>query len=158
MSRLCFIILIISLIANCGQPQVKKSSYYPAKNRFSDSDKNKLVYVSKGYLGVPYRYGGTGKQGFDCSGFVYRIYLDALNSKFPRTTKKLYQASYDIPVSHAQTGDLVFFRIKGGRLDHVGMMLNKSRFIHTSKSKGVIVSYLGENYYWKRFAGIRRLR
>ncbi|MCD6160867.1 MAG: C40 family peptidase [candidate division Zixibacteria bacterium] len=154
MSRCCLILLVLSLIINCGS----KPYYHPIKSRFSDSDKNKLKYVSKGYLGVPYRYGGTGKHGFDCSGFVYRVYSDALNRKLPRTTKGLFKASYDISVSQAQTGDLVFFRIKSGKLDHVGMMLNKSGFIHTSKSRGVVVSYLGEDYYWKRFAGIRRLR
>ena len=49
-----------------------------------------------------------------------------------------------------QEGDLVFFRTGSGKKkvpNHVGIYLKNGKFIHTSTSKGVIVSNLSEPYY-----------
>jgi len=51
-----------------------------------------------------------------------------------------------------QTGELVFFRING-QTRHVGMYLDDGRFLHASKSRGVMISDLYNPYwqthYWK---------
>jgi len=146
--------LLISILSGCGS----KPQQYEHKQRFSQSDRNKLLYVSNGYLGIKYKYGGLNNTGFDCSGLIYRVYLDALQLKLPRTAKSQYQASYEIPPSRTQVGDLIFFKIKSQQPDHAGIMISRSRFIHSTKSRGVIVSNLKDEYYRKRFLCIRRLR
>jgi len=154
MNKFLSIALLIFIFGGCGS----KPRQYDLKQRFSQSDRNKLVYVANGYLGVKYKYGGINNTGFDCSGLIYRIYLDALRLKLPRTVKGQYQASYGIPLSRAQVGDLAFFKIKNQRLDHAGIIIDRGRFIHATRSKGVVISDLNDDYYRKRFTGIRRLR
>jgi peptidoglycan DL-endopeptidase CwlO len=60
--------------------------------------------------GKPYIWGGTGPQGFDCSGLVYAAYKHA-GFTLPRTTYEML-ASWQlvrIPQSKAREGDLAFF-------------------------------------------------
>lgn len=149
--RFAIIILLILTIA-CGGPMYRGDSGLSKKHRQS------LVSIAGSYLGTPYRYGGVNSKGFDCSGFVYKVYKRAINWDVPRTTSSQYEASYKVPSSNARAGDLVFFRINGGRIDHVGMMINNYQFIHASKSSGVVISDFSNEYYRKRFASIRRFK
>ena len=49
-------------------------------------------------------------------------------------------------------GDLVFFNNKkGGTINHVGIFLDKDKFIHTSSSKGVTIGRFSETYWAERF-------
>lgn len=105
------------------------------------------------WLGVPHRYGGSTKQGVDCSGLVSQIYQTIYQKRLSRSSADmLYNDCKRISKSHLQEGDLVFFCTGSGRTktpNHVGIYLKEGRFIHTSSSKGVIVSQLSEPYYQK---------
>jgi hypothetical protein len=48
-------------------------------------------------------------------------------------------------------GDLVFFKIKKGRISHVGVYLGNDKFVHSSTRRGVIISDLNELYYKRTF-------
>jgi cell wall-associated NlpC family hydrolase len=144
-------ILFIIFGCGAGPPQ-------PAKPGFDDSRSQRLVFVANEYIGSPYRYGGKNSGGFDCSGLVHRIYHDALGIKTPRTVRALYSKSYAIGYGDVRPGDLVFFRTKSSRVDHVGMMIARGKFVHASKSRGVIISWLGEKYYRQRLDSIRRYK
>jgi cell wall-associated NlpC family hydrolase len=78
-----------------------------------------VIAVASRYLGVPYRYGGAGPAGFDCSGFVQYVY-SRLGVRLPRTAQQQYNATRHIPRSQARPGDLVFFFV-GGSVTHVGI-------------------------------------
>jgi cell wall-associated NlpC family hydrolase len=59
-------------------------------------------------------------------------------------------------------GDLVFFsNSKNNSIDHVGIVIDtyneEIKFIHSSTSKGVIVSSTKEPYYKKSFVQANRL-
>jgi len=56
-----------------------------------------------------------------------------------------------------QVGDLVFFAISGGRINHVGIALNERQFIHSSSSKGVSIAPFADAYWAPRYVGARRL-
>jgi murein DD-endopeptidase len=60
--------------------------------------------------GKPYIWGGTGPQGFDCSGLVYAAYR-AAGIVLPRTTYEMLGSSRLIRISKSQArqGDLAFF-------------------------------------------------
>ncbi len=115
--------------------------------------RNKTLYTFvKDWEGTPYRYGGNSQEGVDCSGFVCQAYTEVYNLPFiSRRAEDMFKEVKPISKANLQEGDLVFFKINGRRIDHVGVYLNDGKFAHTSSSKGVMVSNLNEDYYLKRF-------
>ncbi|MDR2694554.1 MAG: C40 family peptidase [Chitinispirillales bacterium] len=121
-------------------------------------DSQRLRQVINAYMGVPYRYGGTTRRGFDCSGFVSAVYNEVYGIPLKRTSGAMWKDGTPVALSAARPGDLVFF--KGGTfgtIDHVGIYMGLTRFAHSSTTSGVIYSNLKETYYARRFAGIRRM-
>jgi len=118
-----------------------------------------IVDASK-YERVPYLFGGTCGDGFDCSGFVYRSFRDALEISVPRTAESLYSWAEKIDIEEALPADLVFFRTTSrGNISHVGIYLGGGYFIHSAShgpQTGVIHSNLNESYWSRTFAGIGR--
>lgn len=107
---------------------------------------------------IRYRRGGREPStGFDCSGFVRYVYKHALGKELPPNSASQYLAGTKIDRDEMKTGDLVFFRIKGKRVSHVGIYLGEGRFIHApSTGKRISVSELNEGYWAKRFVGAKR--
>lgn len=104
------------------------------------------------WLGTPHRMGGTTKQGVDCSGFVCNVYKEIYGITLPRRSQDMAKACKTISKKDLEEGDLVFFNNKkGGSINHVGIFLDKDKFIHTSSSKGVTVGRLTETYWAERF-------
>ena len=69
-----------------------------------------LVDRSLNFLGVPYRFGGTSPlTGFDCSGFVGKVFSDALGFGMPRTASEMSQMGEQVKINELKPGDLVFF-------------------------------------------------
>ncbi len=110
------------------------------------------------YLGTPYRYGGSGPGGFDCSGFVKYVYsLNGYNLN--RTAASQYSQGTPVSKAELQLGDLVFFCCGSSSIDHVGIYIGNNEFIHSSspRSGGVIITNLGESYYLNSYAGAARI-
>ncbi len=108
------------------------------------------------YKGTPYKFGGTTKSGFDCSGYVQKVYQDAFQTKLPRTTKEMSKLGKKISKSKLKIGDLVFFR-PTSRYRHVGIYMGNDQFMHSSTSKGVILSNLNNVYWRKKYRYARRI-
>lgn len=107
------------------------------------------------WRGTRYKLGGMSKKGIDCSAFVYFAFLDGLGVQLPRTTYEQVRQGKDVERSQLQTGDLVFFRT--GRTNHVGIILEDDKFMHSSVRTGVRISSLN-NVYWKpRYWKAKRL-
>lgn len=144
-----FLVLISLVFISCASKNTykKKSSYivYPQNNSKLSKSLNNFYNT---YKGISYKYGGNDKKGLDCSAFVQKAYKEALNISIPRTT--LYQAKIGKYISrkNLKMGDLVFFR-PSSKYRHVGIYLEKGKFMHVSTSKGVKISYLN-NVYWKK--------
>jgi cell wall-associated NlpC family hydrolase len=121
--------------------------------RGSDSP---VVELAAGMIGAPYRWGGHGPDGFDCSGLVYFAFGEA-GIPVPRTSAAQYRAARPVPIAAAQPGDLVFFG-RRGRVTHVGIYIGDRRFIHAPDTgQSVRISSINEDYYRARFAGAGRL-
>ena len=112
------------------------------------------------YERTPYRQGGVSKSGFDCSGFVYLSFYDALGVSVPRYSESLFQWAEEISIEEALPGDLLFFRTtSAGNISHVGIYLGSGRFIHAASEgsrTGVIYSNLNESYWTRTYAGAGR--
>ncbi len=110
------------------------------------------------WLGTPYRYGGTSRSGADCSGFALQVYKEVYGINLARVTANMAQHSTRVNRRNLREGDLVFFRISGRKISHVGIYISNNKFAHASTSRGVIISDLDENYYNDRFAFGGRVR
>lgn len=79
-------------------------------NSSSSSANSNLLEVGKRYLGVPYVYGGTTPNGFDCSGFTQYVVKQATGIDISRTTNSQpYSGTmHQISLGEARPGDLVY--------------------------------------------------
>jgi cell wall-associated NlpC family hydrolase len=109
------------------------------------------------YLGVPYEYGGNGKDGIDCSGFTARVYQKGADVLLPRSTAGHFGVGSWVERDSLLFGDLVFFNTTGRSPSHVGIYIEDGLFAHASVTSGVTISSLESTYYKRRFIGGRRV-
>lgn len=104
-------------------------------------------------LGSRYRWGATGPDRFDCSGFVWSIY-NATGINFERVSARHLFARFAAPTEEEQYkfGTLVFF----SGLTHVGVVADENGFYHASRRHGVVYQPFTE-YWLKRIDGFRRV-
>jgi murein DD-endopeptidase len=89
-------------------------------------------------IGTRYEFGGADVGGFDCSGLALYVYERA-GISIPRTAAEQQRAALPVPRGQLMPGDLVFFRMRSRRIDHVGIYLGNERFVH-APHRGVAVS------------------
>jgi cell wall-associated NlpC family hydrolase len=143
----------------------------------------RVLQTAISLVGYPYVWGGTSERrqrpfgaskelpgGFDCSGFVWRVYkLQAYvgAGALARTLKgrTTYAMSGEVPralrisLTDLEPGDVVFFGPHGSRskpteIDHAGIYLGGGWFVHSS-DEGVALAPLTGGYA-TRFAWARR--
>lgn len=129
---------------------VKKISLYEPGGQIREE----IIRQAMTLLGKPYRSGAKGPDAFDCSGLVHYVYKQA-SLKVPVTAEQLDRAGYEIAGAEILPGDLILFKIRQGY--HVGIMLNKRDFIHSSRSKGVSIDSAERPYWKKGLLGFRRI-
>jgi len=121
-------------------------------------DSVKLRKLLASYLGTPYRLGGMSKDGVDCSGLACLVYREIWNVNLPRSAVDMIRIGATVPIAKARPGDLIFFRwSRFGGVDHVGIYTIEGRFVHASKTLGVIESTLEDDYYLSHLIGARRV-
>ncbi len=117
-----------------------------------------LMQHAMALLGTPYRWGGTGTDGFDCSGLVGYVFRSALGIELPRVSREM--ASRGQLVSDRASlspGDLVFFGHRG-HVNHVGIYVGEGRFLHAPRTgRDVTVSSLDNGYWGGKFLEARRV-
>lgn len=178
MKKILGLIFLVIVMISCGSSKtpVKRSS--PTKksvtktadlrtlnSNFSGKNSSQIDALLKDaekYLGAPYKYAGNTSSGFDCSGLVCKVF-DENGEKMPRRSSDQALEGKEIAIREAKPGDLVFFATTGGeRVSHVGIVhtINQDgevTFIHSSTSKGVIISSLNEKYWNKAYLFARRV-
>lgn len=90
----------------------------------------KAVHEALSLLGVPYRWGGTTRAGFDCSGFTQHVWA-AAGVKIPRTVREQAKAGTHISLNQAEPGDLVSFY---PTQHHVGLYVGNGLVIDSPHS------------------------
>ena len=114
-------------------------------------DNEQLYDAIEAWMGTPYKYGGTTKEGVDCSAFVGHIYREVYQKRLHRVSNDIQQDVTLITKSELREGDILFFTNSKGRVSHVGIYLKDGLFVHSSTSQGVIISRLDDSYWSKHF-------
>jgi cell wall-associated NlpC family hydrolase len=121
-----------------------------------------IINTALTFSGVRYRYGGTTRKGMDCSGLLY-VSFQEHDVPLPRVSKDMAEKGKKIKLSKVNKGDLLFFKTSrnGGRINHVGLVVevegDEIKFVHSTKSRGVIVSSLREGYWNSAFVKATRI-
>jgi cell wall-associated NlpC family hydrolase len=143
-----------------------------------------LLQTAISLVGDPYVWGGTserpqdpfatGKQvpgGFDCSGFIWRVYklqayagadglAETLKGRSTYAMSGEVKRTERIPLPQLEPADVLFFGPYGrgskpGEVDHAGIYLGGGWFVHSSE-EGVALARIDSDWYSKRFAWARR--
>lgn len=145
-----------------SRPRPRPTRNTTAKPKTTNALAQAIVNNAKYYKGTRYKYGGTTKAGMDCSGLVYTAFKKE-NIKIPRVSSAMATYGNWIDLKEVKPGDLLFFATKKNnrKVNHVGIVTSSRvgnvEFIHSSTSKGVIVSNLAERYWYFAFVQARRL-
>jgi cell wall-associated NlpC family hydrolase len=129
----------------------------PARAQLPDAAGVAIARAAQSLIGSPYRYGGAGPDAFDCSGLVSYVHRQ-LGYATPRTAALQYAQARPVARADLQPGDLVFFRLEGGPVSHVGVYMGNDRFVHAPQTGGrVREAGLDEEFFRERYAGAGRL-
>lgn len=139
---------------NSSANQPNKTVVLPA----DATQAERLIAEARSWTGVPYKHGGTDRNGTDCSGFLQQVYLNALNIRLPRSTDKQRMHCSPVARKDIAPGDIVFFSShrSEGKVAHVGMYTGNGRMIHASSSRGVVEDDMQLKYYVTHYVGAGR--
>lgn len=121
------------------------------------TDPGPLLDRALGYLGHPYTFGGVGSPGFDCSGFVCRVYAES-GWAIPRVSRDQARAGSEVPLHDLRPGDLLLFADRGRPISHVGLYLGEGTLVHASSGRGeVALADLSSRWFRNRLVAARRI-
>ncbi len=118
----------------------------------------RILAITKPHMGTRHVYGGTKPGGFDCSGFTAFVYRE-FGIKLPRGSYNQLTLGKRVAKKDLQPGDLVFFSVtRRAVVTHVGIYLGDDKMVHTSQKRGVTISNIFADRYWRKYYyGARRL-
>jgi cell wall-associated NlpC family hydrolase len=132
------------------------------REELSPTRSEEIINTALTYAGVSYKYGGTTRKGMDCSGLLYATFLEH-DIYLPRVSFYMANEGKKITLEEVSKGDLLFFTTSNRRkrINHVGLVVSVEgediRFIHSTTSRGVIVSSLKEGYWNYAFVKATRI-
>ncbi|MDY0408272.1 C40 family peptidase [Virgibacillus soli] len=97
-----------------------KKQAEPKNVKVKSSNPAGLTQVAHSLVGIPYVWGGTTEQGFDCSGFIQYVFASQ-NVQLPRTVSDMW--NFTTPVSTPSVGDIIFFQTYKPGPSHAGIYM-----------------------------------
>ncbi|MGL4331759.1 MAG: C40 family peptidase [Bacteroidales bacterium] len=152
------LVALIFMFSSCGTSRQanKKITYLSQQTgiQLNKHDNLKLYEECVKWIGTPHCSRSNNKNCFDCSGFVVQVYTTVFGKNIGRSSQEMMtEYCHKKNKRSLKEGDLVFFNTsnkpKSKNANHVGIYLKEGAFIHTSTSKGVMISNLSEPYYLK---------
>ena len=135
----------------------------PQASNPAPADQHRLapdaLFTTLAMLDTDYRRGGKSiATGFDCSGLVAHVFLQAYGIRLPHNALAQSERGQWIEEEKLDVGDLVFYNTNGKPYSHVGIYIGDGRFIHAPKPGAVVRTERMSLRYWsKRYNGARRM-
>ena len=134
-------------LAGCGTaPTGPRLTGTPSPGEVSPV-RHQVVSLAGQLVGTPYRYGGSSRRGFDCSGLVQYTHRQ-VGLEVPRTTESQLRQARVPERENLLPGDLLFFTIGFAKARHVGIYEGDGFFIHAPSSGKRVSRASLENPYW----------
>jgi cell wall-associated NlpC family hydrolase len=108
------ILYVVSQAPRAGGEAVKGAAVTVTSRTFNQKAAAYAITLE----GIPYLYGGTTKQGFDCSGLTQYVYNHE-GKQIVRTSDEQFHQFRGEAQAQAQPGDLVFFHDTSNLRSHV---------------------------------------
>ena len=140
----------------------EEKNYTPRTTNSRRTKADNIIEYAESFEGVRYKWGSTTKAGMDCSGLIYESFR-AYDVNLPRISRDMAKRGDKINLKDVHKGDLLFFKTGNRRnaINHVGLIVsienNDIEFIHATRSKGVMTSWINETYWHKAFYEARRI-
>jgi hypothetical protein len=156
--RIFILIILAAMLVGCSSMRrIERQSHHEVYTTLgleeSCRDNFALYKEISMWIHTPHIEGGLTYSGIDCSGLVYMVYKNVYGKNLERNSATILKKNCrKIRRHQLRQGDLVFFNTTGlSRLiiNHVGIYLKDNKFVHTSTSRGVMISNLDEDYFRK---------
>ena len=127
-----------------------------AKDYGGNVASTKILKTAAQYKGVPYVFGGTTPNGFDCSGYVQYVFAKH-GIRLTRTADTQALEGKYVSKKSLRPGDLVFFTTYEPGASHVGIYAGNGQFWNATSSRGIMLSNLNDSYWGPRYYTARRI-
>ena len=114
-----------------------------------------VVDTATAQIGDGYAYGGSGPDGFDCSGLTAYAFARA-GVTLPHNSHGQAAMGRSVARDDIQPGDLVFFSTAGPGASHVGIATGASTVVSATNS-GVMEHSINDAYWGGHYVGARRV-
>ena len=133
------------------------------------ADRARIIQFAQKYLGTPYRSSGDTPKGFDCSGFVWFVYHNAVKIEVPRYSRGVWASNAKtVKLENAQPGDIIVFSAnKGGKgsINHTAILVGKPtdddpsgamiQAVSDGPKRGILLSHLDDKFFAPRIVGVK---
>lgn len=120
---------------------------------------DRMIELSKRFIGLPYTWGGTSSFGYDCSGFTQML-CRRRGIVMPRDAGPQANWSGVAPIARndLEKGDLLFFGPSAAKITHTGLYIGNGEFIHatTNQQPVIQISKLADPHWTKLLVATRR--
>jgi cell wall-associated NlpC family hydrolase len=156
----------VSSVTTKNQQTVKRPTYLSSSNttalvpQMAAKQSSDVLSRAVNVLGTPYRWGGSSpSKGFDCSGLVKYAFTDVDEVDLPRTSNAMASGhGQKVDRKDLKPGDLIFFKLKSRRVNHVAIYLGNDRFIHAPRrGKSVSIDTLKKPYWESHYVVAKRV-
>ncbi len=161
LARLIGLGVVLALLAACspfqrGMPGEGSVLVPGAGGDDQSAGGTTVLRIAESQIGAPYRYGGAGPREYDCSGLVSYSFRQ-VGVIVPRTAAQQFAAATPVARRDLRPGDLVFFRLAGREVSHVGIFAGGDQFVHAPQRGGYVrMASLEDEVFRKGWAGAGR--
>lgn len=154
-ARTAPLVLLLLVLTGCATAPVVEGPETPVVPA-PTSVGQRLFDIAALQLGAPYRAGGAGPAAFDCSGLVSFAH-SSVGIRVPRTAAAQRESARPVALDALRAGDLLFFRMSGAVVDHVGIYDGAGQFLHApGRGRGIERARFDAPWYRSRFVAAGR--